>query len=196
MESEIKCSNKKHSEINAVRFCQECNIYLCNKCLNYHSELHENHKAYNIDKKIQEIFTGICGESNHKAPLEFYCKSHNKLCCSSCLSKLKGKENGQHFNCEVCLIEEIKEEKKIKLNENLKYMEEEGKKFAQEINAVFKRTSALEGTGIEDLFNELVDKYLNEINHEIKKEEDIKDNNNNIKITKEVQKQKPKSKKC
>ena len=74
--------------------------------------------------------------------------------------------------------------------------EEEGKKYAQEINAVFKRTSALEGTGIEDLFNELVDKYLNEINHEIKKEEDIKDNNNNIKITKEVQKQKPKSKKC
>jgi len=73
--------------------------------------------------------------------------------------------------------------------------EEEGKKFAQEINAVFKRTSALEGTGIEDLFNELVDKYLNEFNHEIKKDKDIKDNNN-IKITKEDQKQKPKTKKC
>ena len=144
MESEIKCSNKKHSEINAIRFCPECNTYLCNKCLNYHSELHEDHKVYNIDTKIQDIFTGICKESNHKAPLEFYCKSHNKLCCSSCLSKLKGKESGQHSNCEVCLIEEIKEEKKVKLNENLKYMEDIGKKIEELINElknIFKNIS-------------------------------------------------------
>ena len=47
------------------------------------------------------------------------------------------------------------------------YLEEEvseemAKKYAEEIDAVHKRTSALKGTGIEDLFNELTIKYLNE----------------------------------
>ena len=58
--------------------------------------------------------------------------------------------------------------------------EEQGKKFAEEINAVFKRTSALDGTGIADLFDQLVDKYLREVKHQdikedtSKKEENIK----------------------
>ena len=49
-----------------------------------------------------------------------------------------------------------------------KYLEEEvkeddAKKFAEEIKAIYKRTSAMEGTNIEDLFNTLADKYLTEI---------------------------------
>ena len=40
--------------------------------------------------------------------------------------------------------------------------EEMAKKYAEEIGAVHKRTSALKGTGIEDLFNELTIKYLSE----------------------------------
>jgi len=61
--------------------------------------------------------------------------------------------------------------------------EEEGRKFAKEINAVYKRTSALEGTGLEDLFNELVDKYLKNIKDDIKKND--KEKQNNIVIKKE-----------
>ena len=49
-----------------------------------------------------------------------------------------------------------------------KYLEEEvkdedAKAFAEEIKAINKRTSAMEGTNIEDLFISLVDKYLTEI---------------------------------
>jgi small GTP-binding protein len=49
-----------------------------------------------------------------------------------------------------------------------KYLEEEvkdeeAKAFSEEIGAINKRTSAMEGTNIEDLFNVLVDKYLTEI---------------------------------
>ena len=49
-----------------------------------------------------------------------------------------------------------------------KYLEEEVKedeaqKFADEIKAIYKRTSAMEGTNIEELFNILADKYLSDI---------------------------------
>ena len=59
-----------------------------------------------------------------------------------------------------------------------KVPEEIAKKYAEEINAVHKRTSALKGTGIEDLFNELTIKYLNEFRGQSicadkKKEENI-----------------------
>ena len=142
METQKKCSNKNHIEINAINYCPECNLYLCNKCSNYHKDLLENHLIYNLDKIEEEIFIDICNEQNHKIKLEFYCKDHNKLCCAACLSKIKGKGNGQHFNCNVCLIEEIKEEKKNKLNENIKYLEDFSEKIdnlINELKKLFKR---------------------------------------------------------
>ena len=119
-----KCSNSKHKETNAICFCPECNLYLCHKCVNTHSEFFVNHQVYNLNINTDGIFTGKCNEINHKLNLQYFCKTHNKLCCAACLSKIKGKGDGQHFNCNVCPIEEIKEEKKNKLNENkmkLKY---------------------------------------------------------------------------
>jgi len=60
-----------------------------------------------------------------------------------------------------------------------KYLEEEVKeddarKFADEIKAIYKRTSAMEGTNIEDLFNTLADKYLTEISGMIIEDDKIK----------------------
>ena len=138
METQKKCSNKKHTEINAINYCPECNLYLCNKCSNNHMDLLENHLIYNLDKNEEEIFIDICSESNHKEQLEFYCKTHNKLCCAACLSKIKGKGNGQHFNCNVCLTEEIKDEKKNKLNENIKYLEDFSSKLDSLIDELKK----------------------------------------------------------
>ena len=69
-----------------------------------------------------------------------------------------------------------------------KYLEEEVKedeaqKFADEIKAIYKRTSAMEGTNIEELFNILADKYLSDIAGIIKADGDdgkitIKKDNN------------------
>ena len=42
-----KFSLKKHSEIDAINYCQECRIYLCYKCKNHHSGIFENHHLYN-----------------------------------------------------------------------------------------------------------------------------------------------------
>ena len=67
-----------------------------------------------------------------------------------------------------------------------KYLEEEVKeddarKFADEIKAIYKRTSAMEGTNIEDLFNTLADKYLTEISGMIIEDDKIKIKKEDIK---------------
>ena len=128
MENQNKCSSEEHKEINAISFCPECNIYMCNKCENLHSSLHKNHQTHKINKDI-EIFTGYCKEKNHPMKLEFYCKSHNKLCCVACIAKLNERGYGTHKDCEVCTLEKIKEEKKNKLIENIKCLEDLEKKI-------------------------------------------------------------------
>ena len=118
-----KCSQEEHKENNAIGYCQECNLYMCNKCDNYHSMLFKNHNKYSLDKNINEIFTGFCQGINHNKELKYFCKEHNKLCCAVCICKIKDKENGQHSDCNVCSIDEIKDEKLSKLKENIKYLE-------------------------------------------------------------------------
>ena len=122
MSEQKKCSLKKHNEINAIIYCKECNIYMCNKCSNHHSELFESHNTYEIGKENAPIY--FCKENNHKEELKFYCKNHNKLCCAICITKIKGDGYGQHNNCEVCIIDEIADEKRNNLNKNLKYLED------------------------------------------------------------------------
>ena len=102
------CSSKEHNEIKAITFCQECKIYMCNKCDNFHSKLCEDHHKSNIKEDIKEIFTGLCKKENHSLKLKYFCKTHNELCCAGCLSKIKDKEYGQHSNCDVCNIDNIK----------------------------------------------------------------------------------------
>ena len=138
MEAQKKCSQKKHADINAISYCQECNKYMCNKCENMHNELFEDHHIYKLNENINEIFTGICKEPNHKNELEFYCKNHNKLCCSYCISNIKEKGFGQHSECNVCLIDKIKEEKKGKLGENIKLLEDLSNKVENSFNELKK----------------------------------------------------------
>ena len=129
-----KCNSKGHSDILAICYCIECNNYMCDKCKNMHLILFQNHHSYNLDKKINEIFTGFCSEENHRDKLEYFCKTHNKLCCSSCIAKIKRKDKGQHSDCDVCIIEDIKEIKQKNLNENILNLEELSKTIEKSIN--------------------------------------------------------------
>ena len=129
-----KCSMIDHKEIDALSFCKECKIYMCNKCEKYHSELFKNHQQYKVDKDNTEIFTGLCNEKNHLIELKYFCKVHNILCCAECITKLKGEYNGQHSDCEVCFIKDIENEKKNKLKENIKSLEDLSNTFQQSIN--------------------------------------------------------------
>ena len=73
---------------------------------------------------MNEIFTGICKEKNHPYELKYFCKTHNKLCCAECIIKIKVKSSGQHADCDVYAIEDIENEKKNKLKENIKCLED------------------------------------------------------------------------
>ena len=140
----IKCSSKEHIESDAISFCQICQIYMCKKCDNIHVKLCPNHCPYNLNKDLKEIFTGICTEEQHLNKLEYFCKTHNKLCCVACISKIKGKGNGQHTDCSVCFIEDIKENKKNKLSENIKCLEDLSLSFQESINEIKKLFDIIE----------------------------------------------------
>ena len=69
------------------------------------------------------MFTGFCEIKNHQNELDYFCKTHNLLCCAKCITKIKSKGNGQLTDCEICNIEEIVNEKKNNLKNNMKILE-------------------------------------------------------------------------
>ena len=96
----IKCSSKEHEKIDAISYCQQCNVYMCNKCDNFHKNLFQGHIPFNINNKNNDIFTGYCKEKGHNK-IEYFCKSHNQLCCDSCIIKIKVEGKGQHRDCDI-----------------------------------------------------------------------------------------------
>ena len=130
----IYCSLPDHSKIEAMFFCQECRIFMCNKCEKSHSDLFNNHHQFKLDKDINDIFIGFCKEKDHIDKLIYFCKNHNKLCCASCITKIKDEINGQHTDCNVCIIKDIENEKKNKLKENIKCLEKLSNSLEESIN--------------------------------------------------------------
>ena len=170
-----KCSLSRHSEVDAVSYCQDCNTYFCNKCLNHHSEIFENHQIINLNK-INEVFIAKCKEDNHNDKLEFFCKDHNTLCCIACTSKIKKEGYGQHSDCNVYHINDIKEDKRNKLKENANNLEELYKQIEKSINVlkrIFEKINKNKEelkmkvqtifTKIRNVLNEKEDKLLNDI---------------------------------
>ena len=134
----FKCFTKNHGELKVISFCKECKVYMCNLCENYHSKFCKDHHLNILETNSEEIFTGFCAEESHENKLEYYCTDHNQLVCASCITKIKGKGNGQHSECYVCFIEDIKESKKNKLPENIKSLEDLSKTFQQSMNELKK----------------------------------------------------------
>jgi hypothetical protein len=176
-----KCSAKDHEEINATTYCPECNKNLCNKCEIFHSKLFQLHHPYKLGKDT-EIFTGFCNINNHNQSLEFFCKNHNVLCCGLCICKIKNNGIGQHGGCDVCTLEEIKDQKIKLYSDNLNKLEnmsktieaaiEESKKIFQKlseikeesqknIQEIFTILTNIINKREEELLSELNSKYEN-----------------------------------
>ena len=74
--------------------------------------------------------------------MEFYFKNHNQLYCAACLTKINTNGYGQHKDCDICIIEDIKGEKKNKLKDNIKYLEGLSKNLndsIKELNQLFDK---------------------------------------------------------
>ena len=129
-----KCSSKDHKESKAVIYCCNCKVYMCNKCENFHSNLFNNHKVFDIESYLKDAFTGLCNEQNHNNELEYFCKTHNTLCCAACIAKVKNKNNGNHSDCSIYKVEDIFNEKKNKFNENIKLLQQLSDNLKNSIN--------------------------------------------------------------
>ena len=172
----INCSNKLHEKIDSIIYCQKCDIYMCNKCKQLHSDLFQSHQTFQIDnfkdKDMISIFTCFCKDSNHNVEFEYFCKTHNILCCAKCISKIKTKENGKHGNCDICLINDIQKEKKEKLNENIKILEELSvnlKKTIEELKTLFNKINENKENLVINI-QKIFTQFRNKIN---KKEDEI-----------------------
>ena len=99
--------------------------------------------------------------------IKYYCKNHNQLCCAACITKIKGEGDGQHTDCNVCIIEEIKQEKKNKLKENIKYLEDLSLNFKQDMDKlkqIYEKINILKiFTNIRNEVNDREDKIMNEL---------------------------------
>ena len=162
-----KCSLDEHKDIDSKTVCIKCNIYMCNKCETFHAKLFPNHQIFNSDNDINDIFTGFCQEKDHFSKLDFFCKTHNQLCCVACIAKIKMDEIGKHKDCTVCTIKEIKEEKKNKIKENTQYLKELNKSLQdsiKEIKSIFEKINENKEeikTKIQNVFT----KIRNELNN-------------------------------
>ena len=85
---------------------------------------------------VDDLFTEFCKEKNHINKLEYFCKTHNQLCCGLCIAKLNKRGEGQHKDCVICYIDEIKDEKKNKLKENIKILEDLENKFNESMESL------------------------------------------------------------
>ena len=74
--------------------------------------------------------------------------------------------------------------------------EAEVREYAKSVNAVFGRTSALTGNGIQETINKLISKFLVEKNNLGQKSPGDKEKNENIVIDEKKQKQNIEKKSC
>ena len=135
----IKCSTQNHANQNASKYCSECNINMCNKCLEAHLILFNNHHLLDLSGDITKLFNGFCKEENHSNRLEYFCKTHNQLCCLSCIGKDENHESSKHKNCKICFIYDIKDNKKNNLDKSIKILED----LSNNINEIIDKSKGL-----------------------------------------------------
>ena len=163
-----KCSSKEHLDIDAVKYCDQCEIFMCNTCNKIHSNLCSHHFQYNVNKDNNEEFTGLCKKNKHyQNKLEYFDKSHNILCCVACIANYLGEEKGKHRKCSICFNKEIKDEKREIYEKSFKYLEEISfnlEKSIGEIKSIFNKLNKSKTVikkNIQEIFTKIREK-LNE----------------------------------
>ena len=151
-----KCSFEEHKDIDAISYCSKCDIYVCEKCKDYHNNLINRNHNQIFNKENNEI----CLEKNHQEKLEYFCKTHNKLCCRACVTKIKGLGNGQHSD----------DERKNILEQNIIYLKNNRTSFDSLINKL--KQAYKEISDKKEKLKIRIQKFFTKIRNEINKRED------------------------
>ena len=154
----------KTSIIN--RFCK--NIF----DQNLSSTLGANYSQKIIEKDGKNIRLDLwdtAGQEKYRAIGRHFYKESHIVCLVYDITNKESFENVKS----IWYPELMEHGEKLKIigligNKNDRYLDESVdeknvKEFADEIHALYKKTSALDNTGIDDLFDELISKYLKEI---------------------------------
>ena len=161
-----KCSFEEHKDIDAISYCSKCDIYVCEKCKDYHNNLINRNHNQIFNKENNEI----CLEKNHQEKLEYFCRTHNKLCCRACVTKIKGLGNGQHSECDICFVKDITDERKNILEQNIIYLKNNRTTFDSLINKL--KQAYKEISDKKEKLKIRIQKFFTKIRNEINKRED------------------------
>ena len=161
-----KCSFEEHKDIDAISYCSKCDIYVCEKCKDYHNNLINRNHNQIFNKENNEI----CLEKNHQEKLEYFCRTHNKLCCRACVTKIKGLGNGQHSECDICFVKDIIDERKNILEQNIIYLKNNRTSFDSLINKL--KQAYKEISDKKEKLKIRIQKFFTKIRNEINKRED------------------------
>ena len=82
----IKC--KRHSS-KALKFCKECKIFLCEKCLTNHNELFSQHLLEEANKQQKAIVDNNINCKKHLKEFTEYCKTCKLSLCPMCIADQK-----------------------------------------------------------------------------------------------------------
>ena len=120
-------------------------------------------------KKIRIDLWDTAGQEKYRAIGRHFYKESHIVCLVYDITNKESFENVKS----IWYPELMEHGEKLKIigligNKNDRYLDESVdeknvKEFADEIQALYKKTSALDNTGIDDLFDELISKYLKEI---------------------------------
>ena len=161
-----KCSFEEHKDIDAISYCSKCDIYVCEKCKDYHNNLINRNHNQIFNKENNEF----CLEKNHQEKLEYFCRTHNKLCCRACVTKIKGLGNGQHSECDICFVKDITDERKNLLEQNIIYLKNNRTSFDSLINKL--KQAYKEISDKKEKLKIRIQKFFTKIRNEINKRED------------------------
>ena len=82
----IKC--QRHSS-KAQKFCKECKIFLCEKCITSHNELFTQHSLEEANKQLKSIVNSNITCKKHTKEYVEYCKTCKLSLCPACINDLK-----------------------------------------------------------------------------------------------------------
>ena len=98
------CLEDTRTKVDAICFCQDCNVFLCRSCDEFHKKLPVLHRALRgqrmpksyADKPIKYPHCSIHAGNTS----EFYCLDHYRMVCGTCMRQ-------EHHSCCVMAISDV-----------------------------------------------------------------------------------------